>query len=49
MLFIPTLSMSTMGLQKKEIDSSTNLFVKEIIYHEDYGSGIWRMREDGSG
>ena len=29
---------------------STNyLSTREILYHSDYGSGIWRIREDGTG
>jgi len=47
-LLMTTMSMSAIGEQNTKPINCTNKIVKEILYHEDHGSGIWRMKEDGT-
>jgi len=49
MTLLITTALPAVGLINNNEISPVENNIRAIIYHEDHGAGIWRMREDGTG
>lgn len=49
MMLLITAALPAVGLRDNNEITPLENTIKAIIYHEDHGAGIWRMKEDGTG